>query len=151
MGWNVPDDWGMYYNTCSNCGSRYHLSEGGCGCWEEEAERRTEEIMARLQDSRCAIDGLERAPARFETDDDLGRSLSKGEIEVRIFITEHDGVDELVFTEESWAEIRKIISFEEPKNNDGRKTCWWCGETTKSIPGLKESTYEVCLDPECGK
>ena len=29
--WNVPDDWGNYYNNCETCGSRYHASEGGCG------------------------------------------------------------------------------------------------------------------------
>lgn len=33
---NVPDDWGMYYTNCSLCGSRYHMSEGGCGCLEEK-------------------------------------------------------------------------------------------------------------------
>lgn len=32
MGWNVPDDWGCYYRRCSRCGSKYHASEGGCGC-----------------------------------------------------------------------------------------------------------------------
>lgn len=32
---NVPDDWGMYYTTCEFCGSRYHASEGGCGCCDE--------------------------------------------------------------------------------------------------------------------
>jgi hypothetical protein len=34
MGWNVPDDWGSYYTKCSRCGSRYHQSEGGCGCMD---------------------------------------------------------------------------------------------------------------------
>lgn len=32
---NVPDDWGMYYSKCGYCGSRYHASEGGCGCLED--------------------------------------------------------------------------------------------------------------------
>lgn len=35
MGWNTPDDWGMYYSNCGYCGSRVHASEGGCGCTEE--------------------------------------------------------------------------------------------------------------------
>ena len=29
--YNVPDDWGCYFTTCSTCGTRYHESEGGCG------------------------------------------------------------------------------------------------------------------------
>lgn len=32
---NVPDDWGSYYTKCEHCGSRYHLSEGGCGCGDD--------------------------------------------------------------------------------------------------------------------
>lgn len=151
MGWNVPDDWGMYYTRCSECGSRYHMSEGGCGCWQEEAERRDEETLERLGDKRCRIDGLEREPARFDTDADFGESIAKGETEVRIFVTEHDGEDELVFTEDAWIEVKRIIGFEEPKNNDGRERCWWCGEPTRIIPGLKALFYEVCSDPKCGR
>jgi len=29
---NVPDDWDYYWIKCSNCGRRYHASEGGCEC-----------------------------------------------------------------------------------------------------------------------
>ena len=32
---NVPDDWGCYYATCGWCGTRYHMSEGGCSCTED--------------------------------------------------------------------------------------------------------------------
>jgi hypothetical protein len=32
---NVPDDWGCYYTNCPRCGSRYHQSEGGCGCMDD--------------------------------------------------------------------------------------------------------------------
>jgi hypothetical protein len=32
MSRNVPDDWDCYWETCSVCGSRYHMSEGGCSC-----------------------------------------------------------------------------------------------------------------------
>jgi hypothetical protein len=36
--YNVPDDWNNYYTSCHRCGRRYHASEGGCGCYEEELE-----------------------------------------------------------------------------------------------------------------
>jgi len=26
MAYDLPDDWGMYYRTCSLCGERYHAS-----------------------------------------------------------------------------------------------------------------------------
>ena len=29
---NTPDDWGSYWTKCSVCGTRYHMSEGGCDC-----------------------------------------------------------------------------------------------------------------------
>lgn len=35
---NVPDDWGCYYTRCERCGSRYHESEGGCGCLDDHIE-----------------------------------------------------------------------------------------------------------------
>lgn len=35
---NLPDDWGCYYRTCDRCGTRYHASEGGCECEDEEEE-----------------------------------------------------------------------------------------------------------------
>ena len=38
MAFNVPDDWGNYYISCGRCNRRYHLSEGGCGCYEEDLE-----------------------------------------------------------------------------------------------------------------
>ena len=36
----------------------------------------------------------------------------------------------------------------EPKNNDGRITCYWCDEPTKQIQGFMNS-YDVCEG--CGK
>lgn len=34
MTWdNVPDDWCSHYDTCADCGARYHASEG-CACVE---------------------------------------------------------------------------------------------------------------------
>jgi len=38
VAYNVPDDWDNYYTSCHRCGRRYHASEGGCGCYEEELE-----------------------------------------------------------------------------------------------------------------
>jgi len=32
MSYNVPNDWGNYYNRCEHCGNSYHASEGGCNC-----------------------------------------------------------------------------------------------------------------------
>jgi len=28
---NVPDDWPLYFTTCTVCGKEYHASEGDCG------------------------------------------------------------------------------------------------------------------------
>lgn len=36
----------------------------------------------------------------------------------------------------------------EPKNNDGRTTCFWCGNPTKQVGGLF-GTYDVCS--VCGR
>jgi len=35
MGWDTPDDWNRYYTRCPRCNTRYHASEGGCGCTED--------------------------------------------------------------------------------------------------------------------
>ena len=40
---NVPDDWGAYYTRCEVCGERYHMSEGGCYCREDEEEEEEED------------------------------------------------------------------------------------------------------------
>jgi len=145
--WNVPDDWGMYYVSCSECGKKFHMSEGGCYCCENEEEQRSRETVIRLKDRRCSIDSLERTPARHDTKADFGRSICKGETEVRIFITEHDGVDEIVFTEDAWETLKLLIDFKEPENNNGRSKCWWCGKPTKQIRGLRKQ-YNVCSECE---
>lgn len=34
MSYNLPDDWGMYYSTCGDCGERFHASGcEECACW----------------------------------------------------------------------------------------------------------------------
>lgn len=42
----------------------------------------------------------------------------------------------------------KVNKEEEPKNNDGRKTCFWCGKATVRKE-LFTSYYEICEG--CGK
>ena len=37
---------------------------------------------------------------------------------------------------------------QEPRNNDGRLTCWWCSGATKKSQGFS-GTWDVCQ--ECGK
>lgn len=34
----MPSDWNSYYTRCSRCNSRYHQSEGGCGCLDDYLE-----------------------------------------------------------------------------------------------------------------
>jgi hypothetical protein len=38
---------------------------------------------------------------------------------------------------------------EEPKNNDGRDRCYWCGTPTKQVAGIRFSNYNIC--PKCKK
>tara|TARA_Y100001937_G_scaffold114105_1_gene163466 strand:+ start:85 stop:408 length:324 start_codon:yes stop_codon:yes gene_type:complete len=39
MSYNVPDDWGLYYDKCWECGSITHASEYySCKCDEKEQE-----------------------------------------------------------------------------------------------------------------
>jgi len=50
---NVPDDWDMYYTSCSRCGKRYHMSEGGCDCAELAMEAIAETACALLGKATC--------------------------------------------------------------------------------------------------
>jgi hypothetical protein len=34
----MPSDWNSWYTSCGRCGSRYHASEGGCGCLDDHYE-----------------------------------------------------------------------------------------------------------------
>lgn len=45
-------------------------------------------------------------------------------------------------------ELIEEKSEQEPHNNDGRTTCWWCGGVTKKSQGFSE-TWDICQ--ECGK
>lgn len=50
MSWdNVPDDWGSHYDTCADCGARYHASEG-CACVECDG-------CGGVADERLEVDG----------------------------------------------------------------------------------------------
>jgi hypothetical protein len=66
MSWNVPDDWGSYYYTCSICGSRAHSSEGDC-C---EACERCEEAAIDDEDTglcnSCAEEVAEEVAEELE-------------------------------------------------------------------------------------
>lgn len=37
---------------------------------------------------------------------------------------------------------------DEPTNNDGRTSCWWCGSPTRKAGG---GQYDICTNKECGK
>ena len=112
---NVPDDWDYYYRKCECCGEKYHLSEGGCGCCAEERERREERMIKRLTDGRCKIEGLEREFVKYNGEDAFGDSL-KGRMEVRLFIKDQDGSDEIAFTEDNWSIIKKEIRYKEEED-----------------------------------
>lgn len=106
--WNVPDDWGCYYETCPNCGSRYHLSEGGCYCFEEEAEQKAADTWKRLRACRVESVESETSPYGLEMDDLGDLDVGSGDLVYRVFITEPGNeCDELVFSENSWDEIKK--------------------------------------------
>ena len=34
----MPSDWNAWYTNCSRCGTKYHQSEGGCGCLDDYVE-----------------------------------------------------------------------------------------------------------------
>ena len=45
----------------------------------------------------------------------------------------------------------KRVDEKEPKNNDGREYCWWCGARTKKVPSPNPATvWDICSNPECG-
>jgi hypothetical protein len=51
---------------------------------------------------------------------------------------------------ENLTDIKRVIKSElnEPKNNDGRESCFWCGGKLKDSQGFL-NTYKVCVS--CGK
>jgi len=106
---NVPDDWDCYWRTCDRCGSRYHASEGGCGCIEEEEERERDELFERLK--HATIDEIVREPVEHITVycQWTGAKIAIGETEVRLHITEHDGIDEIVLTEKGFADLSRYL------------------------------------------
>jgi len=99
---------GMYYRTCENCGGRYHLNEGGCGCYEEQEEQRQEELLERLES--CTIEDVETSQDNYRsTCDWSGETIHAGEVEIRLYIKEKDGEDEICLTPESYDEIRGLL------------------------------------------
>lgn len=58
MGWNVPDDWGNYYSTCSDCGYRAHGSEGyWCPCAERCSECGEDHSDCECPEGQCGYCG----------------------------------------------------------------------------------------------
>lgn len=47
-----------------------------------------------------------------------------------------------------WHIIEEIAQEQPPKNNDGRKYCWWCGAKTQTIP-LFITIVDRCV--KCGR
>lgn len=45
-----------------------------------------------------------------------------------------------------WEEIEKVANELEPRNNNGRKRCWWCGKATAKVP-LFNTIEDEC--PDC--
>jgi len=37
----------------------------------------------------------------------------------------------------------------EPKNNQKRNSCYWCGEPTKKVPGVSTVMWDVCQNKKC--
>ena len=81
---NVPDDWHCYYRTCSHCGSRYHLSEGGCDCWDKLPP--DDDLTERMKDANYEWDTwdqiwskLVRAKIHVARKDHKDGKVKKGE------------------------------------------------------------------------
>jgi len=49
----------------------------------------------------------------------------------------------------SWVRMYKVYDSFCPRNNDGRKTCFWCGAPTKRVPGIVTNVYDICT--KCGR
>ena len=119
MPWgNVPDDWDMYWRRCDDCGKEYHLSEGGCSCHDYDEEKKWDEVLDRLSSKKCVIDFVEKETKKWPIDDEIGHPINKGDVEVRLFITEGETVDELIFTQENWEIVKKIIKYQEKESED---------------------------------
>jgi hypothetical protein len=110
---NVPDDWDMYYYKCSECGYRYHASEGGCTCIEERKEQMWDEVIRRL--TKGEIEEVDIEDGRNGLEDDLGEPLSNYDIVTRVYLKEKDGYDELIFSENNWEDVAKAIGYEYPE------------------------------------
>jgi hypothetical protein len=57
--------------------------------------------------------------------------------------------------EADYAEARRLANIEavesdEPRNNDGRSTCFWCDSPTKEFMGLAKPGH-VCTNKDCGR
>lgn len=97
---NVPDDWGMYYRKCSDCGSRWHASEGGCFCETDREERIFDEVLLKLQ--KIKIVDIESFKQEFSDRDELGDFAPEGTKMICLF-SKND--EEISLTRENWGRL----------------------------------------------
>lgn len=45
-----------------------------------------------------------------------------------------------------WTAVQRSVA--EPKNNDGRSSCYWCHSSTRQVGGVT-SVYDICSN--CGR
>lgn len=99
---------------------------------------------------------------------------SNGTSEYNVFFTDDSSINSVIVSDDGKDTIHNVEVFEdweeaqapvngtyapifatppasssgEPRNNDGRRSCWWCKAPTVSKPGLF-SNYDIC--PKCNK
>lgn len=102
-----PADWSTYNRQCSCCGGAYHASEGGCDCWETEAERRTEELVERLAQLGCVIEGFEAETfSGFSHEDSTGYPLRRGDPTRTLYLDDHGRYAEVTLHMDTWDQVR---------------------------------------------
>jgi hypothetical protein len=107
MAYNVPDDWNSYYENCSICGSRFHASEGGCGCTEDKVE------------CRVCDEWVEEDEAREHEADGRRYSLTDDSYKT---------IRETVHTCHACLECEHCGSTEALRWDDLRDDCWYCAK-----------------------
>jgi hypothetical protein len=122
MSWNVPDDWNTYWDVCSHCGQRFHLSEGNCDCVSREDEQALLDCIADLKSA--TITRLEREEPHTATGyggvDDVKDAFEHGERLWRIYVRYSNGTkNEIVLTDKSFASVAAAL--EPAKLNDSKK------------------------------
>jgi len=112
MRWDVPDDWDSYWDVCSHCGQRFHLSEGNCDCMEREAERALTDCIADIRGA--TITDTQRDEPHTATGyggfDDAKDAFEHGERLWRIYIEyANGGKNEVVLTDRSFKSVAAAL------------------------------------------